>query len=101
MPSAQIRVIIVSGEPHFHQGLINFFHRTHIDAEKAGCECVSESFPDEGDKGNLFSFPTRQIPPSLTRPKVRRQGYYLEHHSLKHRGLGQAVFDELKRWQKL
>ncbi|KAI4832402.1 hypothetical protein KUCAC02_015371 [Chaenocephalus aceratus] len=23
MPSAQIRVIIVSGEPHFHQGLIN------------------------------------------------------------------------------
>ena len=23
MPSARIRVIIVSGEPHFHQGLIN------------------------------------------------------------------------------
>lgn len=34
---------------------LQFFHRTHIDAEKAGCECVSESFPDEGDKVEVIS----------------------------------------------
>lgn len=34
---------------------LQFFHRTHIDAEKAGCECVSESFPDEGDKLEVIS----------------------------------------------
>ncbi|KAJ8000771.1 hypothetical protein DPEC_G00183790 [Dallia pectoralis] len=31
------------------------FRRTHIDAEKVGCECVSESFPDEGDKVEVIS----------------------------------------------
>ena len=34
---------------------LQLFHRTHIDAEKAGCESVSESFPDEGDKVEVIS----------------------------------------------
>lgn len=34
---------------------IIFFHSTHIDAERPGCECASESFPDEGDKVEVIS----------------------------------------------
>lgn len=45
---------------------LQFFHRTHIDAEKAGCECVSESFPDEGDKVEVISRALMQYDSSRT-----------------------------------
>lgn len=40
---------------YFYPVFILFFGGTHIDVGRPGCECVSESFPDEGDKVEVIS----------------------------------------------